>query len=54
MKDIKAVAVGIAREAGGAVTDMRGKDYHLESPLIVASNGRIHEEMVDILNRATI
>jgi myo-inositol-1(or 4)-monophosphatase len=42
----------MVEEAGGAVTDMKGKGYHLESPVIVASNGRIHEEMVDILNRA--
>jgi len=44
----------MVEEAGGVVTDMRGKVYHLESPVIVASNGRIHEEMVDTLNRASI
>jgi myo-inositol-1(or 4)-monophosphatase len=44
----------MVEEAGGVVTDMRGKDYCLESAGIVASNGRIHEEMVDILNRASI
>jgi myo-inositol-1(or 4)-monophosphatase len=43
----------MVEEAGGAVTDMRGEAYHLESPVIVASNGVIHEEMVDILNKAT-
>jgi myo-inositol-1(or 4)-monophosphatase len=44
----------MVEEAGGVVTDRRGKDYHLESPVIVSSNGRIHEEMVNILNRASI
>jgi myo-inositol-1(or 4)-monophosphatase len=44
----------MVEEAGGVVTNMRGKGYHLESQVIVASNGRIHEEMMDILNRATI
>ncbi len=43
----------IVEEAGGVVTDMKGDDYYLESPVILASNGRIHEEMMDILNRAS-
>ena len=42
----------IVEEAGGVVTDFSGKDYFLESPVILASNGRIHKEMMDVLNRA--
>ena len=40
----------IVEEAGGVVTDMWGKDYCLDSSFILASNGRIHEEMMDVLN----
>ena len=43
----------LVEEAGGIVTDMRGKDYYLESPSILASNGRIHKEMMDVLERAS-
>jgi myo-inositol-1(or 4)-monophosphatase len=45
------VAAGwlLVEEAGGVVTDMRGNNFYLESPGIVASNGRIHTEMKDIL-----
>jgi myo-inositol-1(or 4)-monophosphatase len=43
----------MVEEAGGVVTDMRGKKYYLESPIILASNGRIHKEMMDVLNRAS-
>lgn len=37
------------REAGGMVTDITGSEYHLESPTILASNGRIHQAMVEVL-----
>ena len=43
----------IVEEAGGVVTDIKGAKYYLKSPVILASNGRIHEEMMDILNRAS-
>ena len=39
----------LVEEAGGIVTDMGGNDYYLESPSILASNGRIHKEMMDVL-----
>ena len=39
----------LVEEAGGIVTDMGGNDYHLESSSILASNGRIHKEMMDVL-----
>ena len=38
-------------EAGGTVTDLAGDGYYLESPGIVATNGRIHEELVEILGK---
>ena len=39
----------LVEEAGGIVTDMGGKNYFIESPSILASNGRIHAEMMAIL-----
>jgi myo-inositol-1(or 4)-monophosphatase len=39
----------IVREAGGVVTQISGDEYFLESPTILASNGRIHDQMIDAL-----
>ena len=39
----------MVKEAGGLVTDIFGKDYHLNSPHILASNGKIHDKMTDVL-----
>ncbi|MGC8528777.1 MAG: inositol monophosphatase family protein [Leptospirillia bacterium] len=36
----------IVAEAGGQVTDGTGAPFHIEAPIVVASNGRIHEWMV--------
>jgi myo-inositol-1(or 4)-monophosphatase len=44
-----AAGVLIVREAGGRVTDYAGGMVRLERPEILASNGRIHEEMMAIL-----
>ena len=44
-----AAGVLIVREAGGRVTDYAGGTFRLERPEILASNGRIHEEMRTIL-----
>jgi len=43
----------LVEEAGGIITDMGGNDYHLESSSILASNGRIHKEMMDVLKWAS-
>ena len=43
----------MVEEAGGVVTDLSGKPYCLESPTIVASNIRIHEELVEVLGQAS-
>jgi len=45
----------IATEAGATVTDFKGQPYTIYLKEIVASNGRIHREMVEVLalsNRA--
>lgn len=41
-----AAAVLVIEEAGGRVTGLGGEPYVLGSRYIVASNGRIHEEMI--------
>jgi myo-inositol-1(or 4)-monophosphatase len=47
------VAAGklIVEEAGGTVTDFRGSPLHLDGKEALASNGRIHEEMIRVLQR---
>lgn len=47
--DMAAGAV-IVREAGGRLTDFSGKDLSIYEQELVASNGQIHEAMLDILN----
>jgi len=43
----------LVEEAGGVVTDMGGNNYYLDSPSILASNGMIHKEMIDVLKGAS-
>jgi myo-inositol-1(or 4)-monophosphatase len=37
-------------EAGGIVTDLFGGTYHLKSPHILATNGKIYNEMINVFN----
>jgi len=39
----------ILTEAGGQVTDFSGKTFLIDKPEILATNGKIHQEMVDVL-----
>ena len=39
----------MVKEAGGKVTDFAGNDYSVYQPHILATNGKIHEEMLGIL-----
>jgi myo-inositol-1(or 4)-monophosphatase len=41
-----AAGVVILEEAGGRATDFEGSRFHHSRPAIVASNGRIHDEML--------
>lgn len=41
----------IATEAGATVTDFKGLPYAIYLKEIVASNGRIHREMIEVLNK---
>jgi myo-inositol-1(or 4)-monophosphatase len=48
--DVAAGAL-IVEEAGGRVSDYRGGPMTLEGKQIIATNGRIHDEMVAVLKR---
>ncbi|MBW2649040.1 MAG: inositol monophosphatase [Deltaproteobacteria bacterium] len=39
----------LVNEAGGTITDISGDNYRLDSPGILASNGKIHDSMICIL-----
>ena len=40
----------MVEEAGGKVTDFQGNPYSVYQPHLLATNGKIHEEMLDIIN----
>jgi myo-inositol-1(or 4)-monophosphatase len=42
----------LIREAGGAMTDMHGEPWMLETNNIAASNGTIHDELLAVLKQA--
>jgi myo-inositol-1(or 4)-monophosphatase len=42
----------LVSEAGGAVTDIRGEHWTLETNNIAASNGTVHDELLALLKRA--
>lgn len=44
----------IAEEAGGTVTDFEGNYYSPYQPHILATNGHIHKEMLEIVNQKSI
>ena len=46
--DMAAGAV-IVREAGGRITDLRGNAHSIYQPELVASNGLIHLEMLEVI-----
>ncbi|MDF2923644.1 MAG: inositol monophosphatase [Paenibacillaceae bacterium] len=47
-----AAGVLLVQESGGKVTDTQGKPYHLQVRNVVATNGHIHQELVDVLEQA--
>ncbi len=46
--DIAAGAL-LVQEAGGRITDMRGNPFHVDCRDVLATNGRIHDEMLRLL-----
>ena len=49
--DIAAGAL-LVQEAGGRITDMRGRPFHVDCRDVLATNGRVHDEMVRLLGAA--
>ncbi|MCK4859384.1 MAG: inositol monophosphatase [Candidatus Omnitrophica bacterium] len=45
-----AAGIMLVKEAGGKVTDFEGRDITKSSENVVVSNGKIHKEILDILN----
>jgi len=39
----------LVTEAGGIISDIAGGKWHLQSPNLLASNGLIHEQMIEVL-----
>jgi len=46
-----AAGVLLVREAGGRVTDFNGRNWNLDSPDIVASNGKVHNEILRVVRK---
>lgn len=46
-----AAGVLLVREAGGTVTDMHGQPFHLRGKHVLADNGHLHRETVDLFAR---
>ena len=44
----------ILREAGGKVTDFQGRPIHLDGRNVLASNGKIHREMMETLRMGRV
>jgi myo-inositol-1(or 4)-monophosphatase len=42
----------IVTEAGGRVTDFRGNEFSNYKPQVLASNGLIHDRMIQVLTNA--
>ncbi|MFA7228964.1 MAG: inositol monophosphatase family protein, partial [Melioribacteraceae bacterium] len=43
----------LVEEAGGIVTDFEGKKRDIYSKQFLASNGRVHPRMIEILDKST-
>ncbi|MFC1741077.1 inositol monophosphatase family protein [Nanoarchaeota archaeon] len=44
-----AAGILIVKEAGGTVTDFKGKEVNPETSDVLVSNGKIHQELMDLL-----
>lgn len=45
-----AAGVLIVREAGGRATDLEGNDWNLRSNSVFASNGKLHDQILEVIN----
>ena len=46
-----AAGVILIREAGGKVTDFKGSEWTLKSPDLLASNGKVHADVLKVINK---
>jgi len=44
----------IVQEAGGRVTDFAGGEFSSYRPEIIASNGLIHERMIEVIAKGKV
>ena len=44
----------IVQEAGGKFTDLSGSDFTLRTRKICASNGKVHDDILKVLNEAGV
>jgi myo-inositol-1(or 4)-monophosphatase len=44
-----AAGLVIVTEAGGKITTFDGRDYDIYAPNIAASNGELHDKIIDII-----
>jgi len=49
-----AAGVLIVREAGGVVTDFHNREFSLNKKQVLATNGKIHEQMLEVLKLGKI
>lgn len=49
--DVAAGAL-MVKESGGKVTDTAGQPYHLGTRHLIASNGHVHSELLDVIQKA--
>jgi len=41
----------LVKEAGGKVTDFKGKEWQVSNANLVASNGKIHKQILEVINK---
>jgi myo-inositol-1(or 4)-monophosphatase len=44
----------IVQEAGGTVTDLKGEKYNPYQPGIIASNGKIHDQLLSLMKGGSL
>ena len=44
----------MVQEAGGKVTDFKGNDFSPHQPHVLATNGKIHEQLLNVVNGGTV
>jgi myo-inositol-1(or 4)-monophosphatase len=48
----KAAGILLVQEAGGVVTDFKNKPANIYEPSTLATNGKIHQQMITVLQKS--